>query len=80
MKQIIVVDKGFVFVGELESDGDFYSLKTGFCIRRWGTTKGLGQLAMEGPLSGTILEPADNTKFPKERLIFTIDCEQDKWK
>ena len=51
--RIIVADKGWVFVGfcKDEQDGSV-TITNAKNIRRWGTTKGLGQL-VNGPLSET---------------------------
>jgi len=80
MKQILVLNRSWNLVGDVEKDGDFYLISNGSVIRRWGTTKGLGELAMKGPLSETILDPVSLVKVHKDQLIFTIDCNQDKWK
>lgn len=78
--KICVLDKGWVFVGQLEKDGDDYLLINAQCIRRWGTTQGLGELAMKGPLPETKLEKTPLIKFNKSQLIFTISCDESKWK
>jgi hypothetical protein len=78
--KICVLEKGWVLVGSLEKDGDEYLLFNGFVIRRWGTTEGLGQLAMTGPLEETKLEKIPLVKFSKQQLIFTINCDESKWK
>ena len=54
--QIIVADKGFVFVGEVEDHADgSVTIRKCRNIRYWGTTKGLGELA-GGPTAKTILD------------------------
>ena len=80
MKKIIVLIQGWVVVGQLEQDGDWYLLINGSVIRRWGTTMGLGELAMKGPLPETKLEPIGLTKFHKDKVIFMTNCSEDKWK
>jgi hypothetical protein len=51
--QIIVADKGFVFVGNVVENNDgTVTLHNARNIRRWGTTTGLGQLAA-GPTPET---------------------------
>ena len=61
-KRIIVADRGWVFVGDCvdESDGSvtIYKAKS---IRRWGTTKGLGELA-SGPRSSTVTDEYGTVK------------------
>ena len=51
--QIIVADRGWIFVGTVEDHADGTVTITN-CrnIRRWGTTKGLGELR-SGPTSAT---------------------------
>jgi hypothetical protein len=78
--KICVLDRGWVLVGQLEKDGEEYLLINGSVVRRWGTTAGIGELAMKGPLDGTILDPLPLTKFHKDQLIFMISCDESKWK
>lgn len=78
--KICILERGWVLVGSLEKDGDEYLLLNGFVIRRWGTTEGLGELAIKGPLNETKLEKIPLVKFNKQQLIFTINCDESKWK
>ena len=78
--KICVLERGWVMVGRLEKDGDEYLLINGHVIRRWGTSDGLGELAIKGPLENTKLEKIPLVKFHKSQLIFTISCEETKWK
>jgi hypothetical protein len=57
-KRIIVADRGWVFLGDCEDmpDGSV-TIRNAVNIRKWGTTKGLGQLCT-GPTSETIADPA----------------------
>jgi len=80
MKKIIVLDRGWNLVGRLEKDGDWYILIDGHVIRRWGTSEGLGELAMKGKLPETKLDPLPITKFHQDKVIMIISCSEDKWK
>ena len=55
--QIIVADRGWIFVGTVEDHEDG-SVTITNCqnIRRWGTTKGLGEL-QDGPTAKTVADP-----------------------
>ena len=53
--KIVILQRGWCFVGYLERNGDDCKLTKANVIRRWGTTKGLGELALNGPLSNTCL-------------------------
>lgn len=52
-KRIIVADRGWVFVGDcIDNEDGSVTINNAKNIRRWGTTKGLGQLS-NGPLEST---------------------------
>ena len=66
MKCILVLWYGWVLVGEWDKKAK--TLKSAQCIRRWGTTTGLGELR-NGPLSGTVLEDLGDVLIPQKPLI-----------
>ncbi len=78
-KKIVVLDKGFVYVGNLSTDSEWLYISNAQNIRRWGTCKGLGQLALEGPLEKTRLDNTPNIKAPISELKHMIDIEVSKW-
>lgn len=71
-KRIIVADRGWVFVGDC-TDNEDGSVTIQNCqnLRRWGTSKGLGQL-INGPLSET---KTDDYGTVKTVAIVTINVE-----
>lgn len=77
--QIVVLDRGFVYVGIVTIGGDWVTITEARNIRRWGTTKGLGELAKGGPLKDTVLDPAGKVKAPLRALIALIECEAVAW-
>ena len=77
--KIVVLDRGFVYVGRVQIDADFVTISNARNLRQWGTTKGLGEL-VTGPLSGTKLDAVGTVKAPMRALISLIDVEQSKWK
>ena len=77
--QIVVLDRGFVYVGNVEIDGDWCLITAARNVRRWGTSKGLGELAASGPLKDTVLDPAGRVRAPLRALIALIKCDAAKW-
>ena len=77
--KIVVLDRGFVYVGHVSNDADFVVIKNAKNIRVWGTKNGLGEL-VNGPLPGTTLDPVGTVRAPSRALISLIDVEQAKWK
>ena len=71
--QIAVLDRGFVYVGRVAIDKDWIIIRNARNIRYWGTTKGLGQLALEGPQGGTKLDEVGIVRVPRKALIHLID-------
>ena len=53
------MDRGWVFVGFITKLND-NKIRLDCChnIHRWGTTQGLGEIALEGPTKNTILYPS----------------------
>jgi len=70
-----------VVVGEYETDGitGFSRVRKGACVRVWGTDKGLGQLAVEGPTPSTILDYQPETEWPTLATVETIRCKEAAW-
>ena len=76
---IVILDRGFVLVGDARVDGDWVVTTNASIIRRWGTTKGLGELAANGPLAKTVLDPIGTMRSPLRALIGLVACEPSKW-
>ena len=71
--QIIVVDRGFVYVGSVTIEGDMCRIRNARNIRRWGTTKGLGEL-VNGPLEDTVLDEYGEVLVPMKAVIHFVKC------
>jgi len=77
---IVVLERGFVYVGHAEVTDEWVVIHEAQNIRIWGTTKGLGQLALEGPTDKTRLDAAGIVRAPRSALIHLLETEQAKWK
>jgi hypothetical protein len=78
-KQIVILNRGWVVVGNYSEKGDDCTLTNASVIRTWGTTKGLGELAENGPLTNTKLDPCPNVTFNKLTMVARMDVREDKW-
>jgi hypothetical protein len=79
IKAICILDKGFVYIGTLSIDDKMATIEDAQCIRKWGTTKGLGQLALEGPQSSTVLDKVGTVVCLKEELKHAILTDASLW-
>ena len=77
--QIIVLHRGFVFVGDVERSGDEIVIHNAKNVRRWGTKTGLGELAEKGPQTNTILDGAGTVRYSPLAEICAYDCNAAKW-
>ncbi len=78
--KIIVLDRGWTLIGECWEQDNEILLRNGSVIRRWGTEKGLGELANLGIRENTKLDPFNHdVKINKSHIFFIIDCNQEKW-
>ncbi len=78
MKYIVILQRGWVVVGDFTQDGSQCVINNGSVVRRWGTTKGLGQLANDGPTGSTELEPIPETTFHELTIVARLKCSE-KW-
>lgn len=78
--RIVILQRGWIAVGYWSQQGPNCELAKASIIRNWGTTKGLGEIAFGGPVSGkTILDPTPTIRFHELTVIATIDCVREKW-
>lgn len=76
--RIVVLQRGWVVVGEYSREGMECRVARASVIRRWGTTKGLGELR-RGPLPGTELDPAGEMEHHRLTEVMTIRCDAAGW-
>lgn len=76
--KIVVLQRGWVFVGRWSQDGEMCALDDASVIRVWGTKKGLGELR-SGPTSTTVLDPAGHIDFHILTMVLSLECEEGRW-
>jgi hypothetical protein len=78
--KIVVLQRGWVYIGRFSRIGDDCKLSDASCIRVWGTTKGLAEL-VNGPTKSTVLDKCLGlVEFDYLTVCFTISVNADKWK
>lgn len=79
-KRIVILQRGWVMIGDFEREGSECRLFNASVIRKWGTTKGLGQLAENGPFPETVLDACFGVvEFDYLTVIATISVDESKW-
>ena len=76
---ICVLSNGFVYVGDFTLHVTWFTITNARNVRTWGTTRGLGQLAISGPTKDTKLDPVGSVKAPIASLQHLIETEQSCW-
>jgi len=77
--KICVLQRGWVMIGRYTKEEDTIILENAYVVRQWGTTKGLGELALEGKQSSTKLDKAGHVEFYILTVVATINCDDTKW-
>lgn len=77
--KIVVCDRGFVLVGRVTIADNYVTIRDCRCVRSWGTTRGLGEIAAAGPTSSTKLDAQPTTRVHELQVVQMIDCVEDKW-
>ena len=73
MKQIVIAQRGWVFVGDVTRTESEVVIENAAVVRRWGTNRGLGQIASEGPTSSTILDPCPTVRIHPLSVVASMD-------
>ena len=78
--KIVILQRGWVMVGRFERKGNDCKIYDASVIRSWGTTKGLGEIAKDGPTSNTKLDKTNGlVEFDYLTVVATISCEEKSW-
>lgn len=77
--KIVILQRGWVFIGRFSEKGDMCYLDNAYTIRTWGTSKGLGELALEGKKTSTKLDKAGRVEFHRLTTVATMNCAEDVW-
>lgn len=77
--KIVVLQRGWVYIGRFERTGNDCKLHNAYNIRLWGTTKGLSEL-VNGPTKDTKLDNCDGiVEFDWLTVVHTITVNKQKW-
>jgi len=76
---IVIADRGWVYVGQIEIDGIICHISNCKNIRRWGTKNGLGEIAKSGPTEKTIYDEYGDVYVPVNNCQL-IETRGDLWK
>lgn len=74
VKEIVVVQAGWVLIGDVEEVDGGLHLANASIIRSWGTKSGLGEIALTGVTKTTILDYAGDVKVPVTSALLRIAC------
>ena len=78
--KIVILQRGWVMVGRFIRNGSDCKLENASVIRSWGTTKGLGEIAIGGPTSNTKLDKCGGlVQFDYLTVVAIIDCQTKNW-
>lgn len=76
--KIVVLERGFVYVGKVVEDAERITIHGARSIIRWGTTGHLGGL-VDGPLVETKLGAPCVVTARIQHVIHTIEVNQNGW-
>lgn len=78
--KIVILQRGWCMVGRFDRKGSECTLKNASVIRTWGTIKGLGEIAQDGPTSSTKLDKCNGVvEFDYLTVVAAISCSEKKW-
>jgi hypothetical protein len=77
--KIVVLQRGWVYIGRFERKENDCKLSNAYCIRTWGTTKGLQEL-VNGATSLTKLDKCEGVvEFDWLTVVHTITVKPEAW-
>lgn len=78
-KQIVVLQRGWVVIGDVGKDADEVTIKNCSIIRIWGTSKGLGEIAENGATDKTKLDVCPDIIVHPLSVVLYMNVNMDKW-
>ena len=78
-KQIVILQRGWVVIGDYSEKNNECLLTDAAVIRVWGTTKGLGEIAEAGPTSSTIIDRCPDVRFHPLTVVSRMDVNAKNW-
>jgi hypothetical protein len=72
-REIVILQRGWIMVGNVKKEGNDVVITNTCLIRRWGTTQGIGQLALTGPTADTILDPCGVVRVHELAVVARIE-------
>ena len=78
-KQIVVLQRGWIVVGDVSEEGEKVTISNCSVIRIWGTKDGLGELAECGPLTNTKLDKCPDVSAHKLSIVLRMNVNEDNW-
>ncbi len=75
LHKIVVCQRGFVYAGDVELSGDYIVIRDAVNVRKWGTARGLGELAAKGTLPDTKADPCGVVRVHRLAVVSMLDCE-----
>lgn len=72
--KLVVCQRGFVYAGDVEQAGEYLVIRNAVNVRRWGTNRGLGELAAKGNQAETKADDAGTVRVHKLAVVALIDC------
>lgn len=79
VKQIVILQRGWIMVGDLSKEGTEFTLTDASVIRSWETGKGIGGVALSGPVPGVVLDPVGTARFHELTVVARLDVDESKW-
>jgi hypothetical protein len=75
-EKIVVISAGWVVMGLIvpATNPGVTRIEDASVIRVWGTTNGIGEIALKGPTKSTVLDYAGVVEVKDHAVIMLIDC------
>jgi len=79
-KQIVVLQRGWIVIGDVEKTDYEIKIINAAVIRNWGTSKGLGELAENGTNSNTKLDLCPDLSVHPLSIVLFMNVNESNWK
>lgn len=78
-KQIVVLQRGWIVVGDVSKTQEEVTIKNCSIIRVWGTSKGLGEIAENGATDKTKLDSCPDIIVHPLSVVLYMNINMEKW-